>query len=171
MQDIPLSLETLHMPDTPQFLAERMRAEGEKTVEFFSSLSPESWGQTVYTDGSCWAVHQVLAHFVSTEAAIGRLIENIQAGGSGAPEDFDIDAYNERKVASLSHLSPPDLLIQFDRFRQQNIEVVSRMPQADLALQGRHPFLGKTELVEIIKLLYRHNQIHQRDIRKHLAGQ
>jgi hypothetical protein len=159
------------MPDTPQFLAERMRAEGEKTVVFFSSLSPESWEQTVYSDGSCWAVRQVLAHFVSTEAAIGRLIENIQAGGSGAPEDFDINAYNERKVASLSQVSPPDLLLQFDRFRQRNIEIVSKMAQADLARQGRHPFLGETELVEIIKLLYRHNQIHQRDIRKHLAGQ
>jgi hypothetical protein len=157
------------MPDTPDFLVERMRAEGEKTVEFFSAISPESWELTIYTDGSRWAVRQVLAHFVSTEAAIGRLIENILVGGSGTPDDFDINAYNERKVASLSHVAPPDLLLQFERFRQHNIEVVSKMSRADLARQGRHPFLGKTELVEIIKLLYRHNQIHQRDIRKQLA--
>jgi hypothetical protein len=157
------------MPETPEFLAERMRVEGEKTVEFFSALSPDSWEQTIYTDGSCWAVRQVLAHFVSTEAAIGRLIENIQAGGNGVAEDFDINAYNERKVASLRHVAPPDLLLQFERFRQRNIEVVSKMSQADLDRQGRHPFLGQTELVEIIKLLYRHNQIHQRDIRKSLA--
>jgi len=159
------------MSETPQFLAERMKAEGERTVEFFSTLPPDSWGKTVYSDGSCWAVRQVLAHFVSAEAAYGRLIENIQAGGSGAPDDFDIDAYNERKVASLSQVSPPDLLQQFDRFRKRNTQIVSSMTQADLARQGRHPFLGKTELAEIIKLLYRHNQIHQRDIRKHLAGQ
>ena len=158
------------MSDTPDFLAERMRAESEKTVEFFTALSPESWEQSIYTDGSCWAVRQVLAHFVSTEAAFGRLIENILAGGSGAPEEFDINAYNERKVASLQHVAPPELLLQFSRLRQRNIEVVSKMSQANLALQGRHPFLGMTELVEIIKLLYRHNQIHQRDIRKHLAG-
>lgn len=159
------------MSDTPQFLAERMRVEGERTVEFFSALSPDNWGKTVYTDGSCWAVRQVLAHFVSAEAAFGRLIENIQAGGSGAPDDFDIDAYNERKVASLNQVSPPELLQQFDRLRQRNIQTVSGMTQADLLRQGRHPYLGRTELAEIIKLLYRHNQIHQRDIRKHLAEQ
>jgi len=158
------------MPDTPDFLAERMRAEGEKTVEFFTAISPESWEQTIYTDGSCWAVRQILAHFVSTEAAIGRLIENILAGGNGVPEDFDTNAYNERKVASLRGIGPPELLVEFTQFRQRNIELVSKMSQVDLARQGRHPFLGKTELVEIIKLLYRHNQIHQRDIRKHLAG-
>jgi DinB superfamily len=158
------------MADTPDFLAERMRVEGEKTVEFFSAIAPENWEQTVYTDGSCWAVRQVLAHFVSTEAAIGRLIENIRAGGSGVSNEFDINAYNERKVASLRQVPPPELLLQFVRFRQRNIEVVSMMTQVDLARQGRHPFLGQTELVEIIKLLYRHNQIHQRDIRKHLAG-
>jgi hypothetical protein len=159
------------MSDTPDFLAERMRVEGERTVEFFTAISPEGWEEIVYTDGSCWAVRQVLAHFVSTEAAIGRLIENILGGGSGTPEDFDINAYNERKVASLHHVTPPELLLQFDRFRQHNIEVVSKMSPADLSLQGRHPFLGKTEMVEIIKLLYRHNQIHQRDIRKRLASQ
>jgi hypothetical protein len=115
-------------------------------------------------------VRQVLAHFISTEAAIGRLIDNILTGGNGAPEDFDINAYNERKVAALNQVTPPELLLQFNHFRQRNIEVVAKMSQADLARQGRHPFLGKTELVEVIKLLYRHNQIHQRDIRKHLAG-
>jgi hypothetical protein len=147
-----------------------MRAEGEKTIEFFSAISPEGWEQTIYSDGSCWAVRQVLAHFVSTEAAIGRLVENICAGGAGVRDDFDINAYNERKVASLQPIAPPELLRQFDRLRKRNIEMVSKMSQADLARKGRHPYLGETELVEIIKLLYRHNQIHQRDIRKHLAG-
>ena len=159
------------MPDTPDFLVERMRAEGEKTVEFFTAIPADGWEQTIYTDGSCWAVRQVLAHFVSTEDAFGRLIENILAGGAGAPEDFDINAYNERKVASLQDVTPPELLLQFQHLRQRNIEMVSKMTQPDLTRRGRHPFLGETELVEIIKLLYRHNQIHQRDIRKNIAGQ
>jgi hypothetical protein len=158
------------MPDTPNFLVERMRAEGEKTIDFFTAIPAEGWELTVYTDGSCWAVRQVLAHFVSTEEAFGRLIENILAGGSGAPEDFDINAYNERKVASLQAFTPPELLTQFQHLRQRNIEIVSKMDLSDLTRQGRHPFLGMTELVEIIKLLYRHNQIHQRDIRKNSTG-
>jgi hypothetical protein len=32
--------------------------------------------------------------------------------------------------------------------------------------QGRHPFLGRAPLSEIIKIIYRHNQIHLREIRQ-----
>jgi hypothetical protein len=39
----------------------------------------------------------------------------------------------------------------------------------DLVKTGRHPWLGIAPLEDMIQLLYRHNQIHQRDIRKLLA--
>jgi hypothetical protein len=39
----------------------------------------------------------------------------------------------------------------------------------DLAKQGRHPFLGTASLSDMIKLMYMHNQIHIRDIRRMLA--
>jgi hypothetical protein len=40
------------------------------------------------------------------------------------------------------------------------------MQPADLERIGRHPFLGVAPLVEMIKLVYRHNGIHIRDARK-----
>ena len=157
------------MPDTPAFLVDRLTAEGVKTTDFFKALTEEQWETEIYTDGSCWSVHQVLAHFVSTESAIGRLIENILAGGIGVSEDFDIDAYNERKVASIWDVPADSLIVQFTEFRTKNVGLVANMTQDDLARRGRHPFLGVTEIAEIIKLLYRHNQIHQRDIRKKIS--
>lgn len=157
------------MPDTPAFLVERLKAEGAKTTDFFKALTQEQWETEIYTDGSCWSVHQVLAHFVSSESAYGRLIENILAGGTGAPEDFDIDAYNERKVASIRDVPAQALIVQFTEFRARNVGLVANMTQDDLAIQARHPFLGVTEMAEIIKLLYRHNQIHQRDVRKKIS--
>jgi hypothetical protein len=33
-------------------------------------------------------------------------------------------------------------------------------------MEGRHPFMGQTQLVEMLKMLYLHNQLHFRDFRK-----
>jgi hypothetical protein len=43
------------------------------------------------------------------------------------------------------------------------------MSPDDLVRQGRHPWFGETEIGEMLKLIHRHNQLHQRDIRKALA--
>jgi hypothetical protein len=40
------------------------------------------------------------------------------------------------------------------------------MSQNDLERIGRNPFLGEVPLVEIVKLIYRHNQIHLRDLKR-----
>jgi hypothetical protein len=40
------------------------------------------------------------------------------------------------------------------------------LQESDLELQGRHPFLGMTSIREMVKMLYLHNQIHYRDLKK-----
>ena len=154
------------MADTTAFLCERLLAEAERAVSFFQELPQQGWTQTVYTEGSHWTVRQILAHFVATEASIYRLIENILVGGPGAPEDFNIDVYNEWKVAALGDAVIADLIEQFKILRQKTSDLVAQMSEDDLLKTGRHPFLGIASLTDIIKLLYRHNQIHIRDIRK-----
>jgi hypothetical protein len=157
------------MADSPAWLAARMRSEGERTTAFFRELSPEQLELTVYSEGSCWKVRQVLAHCVSTETGIRLLVENIRAGGSGSPEDFRLDEYNERRVQKLEGLSAAELLGQFAELREANARLVSEMKVDDLKMQGRHPFLGVAPIDEIMKMLYRHVQIHMREIRKALA--
>lgn len=158
------------MPDTPAFLAERLRAEAEKSLEFFRDLPENAWKRAIYSEGQAWTAGEVLAHFVATEISLLRLLENILAGGSGSPEDFDIDAYNQRKVLQLADTTVPELYELFQQNRQRTAEFVARLQPADLERQGRHPFLGMAPLNEIIKLIYRHNQIHQREIRKALSA-
>ena len=157
------------MPETPARLVERLRNEGQKTEEFFCSLTAQQLEQKLYADGAQWSVRQLVAHFLTTEIGFLGLIENILAGGQGAAEDFDINAYNERHVGKLHDAPLEELLTRFAEQRQASIHLVEKMQPADLEKTGRHPFLGVTSLEEIIKLLYRHNQIHQRDVRKLVA--
>jgi DinB superfamily len=159
------------MPETPERLTERLLSEGMKTVDFFQALTSEQLDCPIYSDGSCWKIRQILAHFVSSEQAFGLLIRDVLSGGLGAPEAFDIDRFNESEVGKMVDLDSQTLLVKYENLRRSNAGLVSRMKPADLTRIGRHPYLGMASLEEIIKLLYRHNQIHQRDIRKLLAAQ
>lgn len=157
------------MVDTPAHLAYRLTQEGDNTIAFFRAISPSGWDQLVYNEGANWKVQHILAHFVATEKGINILIIDILAGGSGAPDNFDINSFNEKEVVALKNLATADLLNQLSKLRLANIKIVSGMNPDDLAKMGRHPYFGRASLLDIIKLLYRHHQIHLRDIRRVLA--
>lgn len=154
------------MPETPDFLSERLKTEGEKTIAFFAALTPDQWQTLVYTEGAEWTVRNVLAHFVMAEKGFLKLFANIQSGGPGASKDFDIDRYNASQQEKTRELTPAELLEQFKVTRAEMISLVSSFTEADLNQTGRHPFLGLTSLAEMVKMVYRHNQLHLRDLRK-----
>jgi hypothetical protein len=146
-------------------LASRLENTSASTQAFFKQLQPEDWYKQVYTDGAAWSVHQVVAHFVMAEDGMARLVAGIVEGGEGTPDDFDLDAYNEYKAQQLADASPETLLEKFSSARQQTIDMITGFTDADLAKKGRHPWLGMAAVEDIIKLIYRHNIIHQREIR------
>ena len=159
------------MRKTPELLADRLVQEGKKSFEFFRQLTPEQYELLVYADGSAWTVHKILAHFVSAEREFGRLIRDVLAGGVGAPEEFDIDRFNELEVNGKVPGNLTDLLDQYENHRRLNAQLVADMRAEDLKRLGRHPYLGVVPLEEIIQMIYLHNQIHQRDIRRLFMGQ
>ena len=153
-----------------QKLVDKLISSGQKTKEFFQTIEGDDWYQQIYTEGANWSVHHILAHFVASEASITRLVKFILRGNEGVPENFDIDAHNEREVNCLAKL-PNDVVLQrFMERRGETIQLVMEMSDADLAIKGRHPWLGIIAIEGMIKLMYRHNQIHQRDIHKILAS-
>ena len=154
------------MTETPAFLTDRLKSEGDKTIVFFNSLNDENWEITVYTEGSEWTIRNVLAHFVSAEQGFIRLFKDILAGGKGAADDFDIDRYNAKQQELIKDVSRQELVKFFQAGRFEMISLVGSLSIEDLQREGRHPFLGLTTLAEMIKMVYRHNQIHHRDLRK-----
>jgi len=151
---------------SPVWLAERLKKEGEKVVTYFSALTDEQWKTEVYTEGDTWTIRNVLAHFVTSERGLLMLFERICQGGPGSPDDFSIDLYNARQQEKTREMTPQELLKQFVGVRANAVEWVSGLSNDDLVKEGRHPFLGQVQLVEMIKMLYLHNQIHFRDFRK-----
>jgi hypothetical protein len=158
------------MIETAAFLAERLKSEGEKVTAFFTSLLPEQWQTIVYTEGGEWTVRSVLAHYVSAEREFLNLFSNVRDGGEGVGIDFNVNEYNSRQHEKMKELSSAELLTRFGDGRNKMTTFVSNLSESDLQKQGRHPALGVSSLAEMIKMVYRHNQIHYRDIRKILEN-
>lgn len=146
-----------------QLVAQQM-----KSHEFFEGLAPDQWEQQVYTTGSKWGPRQVLAHFVSSEKAFLKLIGNVLNDGPGAPRDFDIDAFNEDETPPLSKEPIPVLLAAFGHARKDSLALLDEISPSDLDRVGFHPWFGDIEVRAMLKLVYRHNMIHLRDVRKAL---
>jgi len=149
-------------------LADKLRSEGEKFYVLFAGLADEKWGAEVYTEGATWTIRNVLAHFVTSERGLVKLFERIRAGGEGSPDDFSIDRYNAAQQEKTKNISPQDLLEQYKAIRSDSVAWTLSLEESDLEKRGRHPYLEMTTLREMIKMLYLHNQIHYRDMKKAL---
>lgn len=147
-------------------LAEKLKAEGDKFIEIFSNLKDDQWKAEVYTEGALWTIRNVLSHFVTSERGLVRLFESIRQGGAGAADDFSIDRYNAAQQEKTKELIPTELLAQYKEVRANSIAWVSGLQDEDLDIKGRHPFLGETVIREMVKMLYLHNQLHYRDLKK-----
>ena len=159
------------MPTKPEQLHKRLTEEGDKMLAMFEALPPERRTRSVYTEGTLWTVKDILAHQVSTERSIRMLLSNILAGGQGVSKDFAIDRFNVSEVAKMSAMPWEELIETFRVARADMAALALSLADEQLELRGRHPFLGVTSVEDILQLLYRHNMMHVRDIRRAFDGQ
>lgn len=154
------------MPNRQDLILKRLHEEGQKTAAYFGALTSEQFLQQVYTTGPLWRVRDLLAHFVSAERTFVFYGRDIQAGGPGAPKDFVIDEFNATQVAGFMQANTADLLAQYMAAREETLAFVRQLADSDFDRVGRHPWFGNVPLETMVKLIYRHNMIHERDIRK-----
>ena len=147
-------------------LADKLTSEGEKFYKLFAGLTDDQWQMEVYTEGETWTIRNVLAHFVTSERGLIKLFERIRTTGEGSPDDFSIDRYNASQQAKTKDVSPQDLLEQYKAIRSDAVAWTLSLQESDIEIQGRHPFIGMTTIREMIKMLYLHNQLHYRDMKK-----
>jgi hypothetical protein len=139
------------------------------TLSFFKSFSSDQLNVQVYTDGAEWTVKQVLAHFITIERSMHWLFKDILSGGSGSPDDFDVDRFNLTQTRKLDSLTVEELIEQFKLVRKGTIDIVRGMTEQDLNREGMHAFHGYGKLERFIIWAYEHVRIHENDIRKALG--
>jgi uncharacterized damage-inducible protein DinB len=154
------------MPDTPFSLSAKLQSEGEKVFAYFSALAPEQWHQVIDSESAEWTVRSVLAHLVSAEQGFLKIFASIRDGGPGASDDFDIDRYNASQQDKLADVPPAELMTRYQAVRAEMTTFAASLTESDLQKQGRHPALGITTLADMLKLVYLHNTMHLRDVKR-----
>ncbi len=147
-------------------LADKLLAEGQRTVDFFSGLSDALWLRQLYSDGAAWSVAQTLEHLILAERQLAQLIERVAGGGPGAPEGFDVDAFNRARTGTLGAVDRAALLDAYRAQRAVTAALARRLDAAQLARRGRHPAMGESSVEEMLKMIYLHNTLHIKDIKK-----
>ncbi|MBP7688866.1 MAG: DinB family protein [Thermoflexales bacterium] len=157
---------TDQLSDRHSLIQKRLRDEGDKLLAIFEALNDEQWSMTIYTDGAVWTIKDLLAHQVSAEREFQYYGRDILAGGSGAPEDFSINTFNNAAVVAMADRTAADLLDALRVTRQASIDLVATIEEANFTRQGRHPYFGLMTIEDMFKLIYRHNMMHARDVRR-----
>jgi len=157
---------TEQLSDRHQLIQKRLRDEGDKLLAIFEALTDAQWATTLYTDGAVWTIKDMLAHQISAERGFQYYGRDILAGGPGAPENFSINTFNNAAVESMADQTTADLLDALRATRQDTIDLVATIADADFVRQGRHPFFGMMTIEDMFKLIYRHNMMHARDLRR-----
>jgi len=98
------------------------------------------------------------------------MIADILKGGPGAPAGVDIDAINAAEVAALTRFTPAELIDKLAAMRAQTVALVASFSDADLDRRGHHPVLGDISLDDFVKLIYRHDRMHMRDVQHALSA-
>jgi hypothetical protein len=153
-----------------QDIIKRLSDKGAESVSYFSALPPDAWAQQVYDTGSEWDVRQVLCHFVAAESSFTRIWDAAMRGDTHAPDVFNIDAFNAESVGAMGDMLPDALIAQFQRTRAGTIRFLESIDDPDLERESWHPWFGWDKLEKFLKLVYRHNMLHERDVRKALEA-
>lgn len=152
-----------------ELLLKRLVETGQTTHDYFASLDEAALVRVIFTNPD-WTARDMLAHLITTERAIRPLILGIVSGEPGAPPGYDIDAANARLLETMRGLSSAELLTAWAAERTATVTAFAQLVPADLENRGRHPFLGETTVDDMIQLMYRHEMLHTRDVRRALGS-
>lgn len=150
-------------------LADKLLNEGERALAFFRALPEDAWSRTVYADGARWTTRQAFEHLLISEDSIRRLCEDVTRGGGGAPEGFDVDGFNSRMTDTFGAKTRDELFAMFAETRLRTADFARSLDDARLAMRGRHPAMGDSSVGDTLKMIYLHNAMHIRDVKKQAA--
>jgi hypothetical protein len=156
------------MSERIERLLTRLRKGIAGSREVFESLDHDEWEIVLYHDPYPWTLRDLLAHFVSAEEGLLWLAQDVAAGGDGAPEGFDYQAFNASEQERLTRVPTDQLMTALVAARQRTISWVEELEDAALDRVGRHPVLGEVSVETFVNAVYGHQLMHVRDLKRAL---
>lgn len=135
-------------------------------LDCFHSLSPEQWQTVVFSEENQWTAADILRHLVSAQRGMASQITQIQSGGTGVPDDFDLARWNARSVQKTQEKTVSQLLTELETGQADVLSVLDTMQKDDLEKKGRHGSGRILSIAEIFHLIGSHERTHAQDIQQ-----
>ncbi len=142
-----------------------------KSREIFEALDPHQWEQRISDDAEAWTVREFVVHFIYSEEHLLRIAQDIASGGGGAPEDIDLDEFNQNEMEKFPHIPISDLLNLLTDTRRKTLDWVRELDNSTLDMMGQHPTLGTSSVETAIFSIYAHQLLHMRETVPNLEGE
>ncbi len=156
------------MSDKAEELRQYLLTSRATLLDCLNSLTEEQWQTTVFSEENQWTVTDILRHLAEAQRGMNGQIVQIQAGGSGVPEDFDLNRWNARGVRKAQEKTPADLLAELEQGQAQALALLTTMQADDWDKKGRHGSGRILSIAEIFQIIGGHEVNHANDIRQAL---
>ncbi len=150
-------------------LREQLEESRRELLRVLAGLSEAEWETAVYAESTTWQVIDLLRHLTEAESSMTRLMALIRDGGSGVPDDFDLDRWNAGRIKKTLGKSTDDLLADMAQNRASLLAFMDSLAEADWAKKGRHGSGRVMTIEEICAVIADHEATHTADIRAALG--
>lgn len=152
--------------DKKETIKSKLTAVREETYDTLNGLTDEQWAALAYSEGSEWAVADILRHVADSERGMTGLMVQIRGGGEGVPPDFDLARWNQRVVTKMSDKAPQEVLDGMATNRAALFAFIDTLEDTDWDKKGRHASLKIMSIEEVCHLIADHEQQHVAGIRE-----
>ncbi len=157
------------MSDQKETLRQHLFDSRATLMDCLNSLTPEQWQTVIFSEENQWTATDILRHLVTAQRGMIAQITQIQQGGSGVPDDFDLARWNARSVQKTQDKTVAALLTDLADGQTNLFAVMDTMQADDWEKKGRHGSGRILSIAEIAHLIGSHENTHAQDIRQALA--
>jgi len=147
-----------------QQIEKRLESARAKLLASVEHLDQVAWNWQP-ADGR-WSVRLTLAHVGSAHWSHLEVARRIAEGGTVELTGFDLDAWNNARVAERVSWTREQVLADLQAAQQATTVFLATLDEETLEARGTHPVLGEVNVGQALRVIALHDSLHRREILK-----
>jgi uncharacterized damage-inducible protein DinB len=148
--------------DEPQEIQNKLIAARAKLLAAVDGLDETQWNWR--PADRRWSVRLTLAHVGAAQWGHLEVVRRLVAGQTVDLPGFDLDSWNEARVAERADWSVDEVLVDLEAAQRATFAFLDGLDAEALATTGQHPALGEISVGQILRILVLHDSLHRRDV-------